>query len=283
MKEELDYSNTIFYKIYCKDDSCKELYVGHTTNFVQRKNAHKNSSTNTKSINYNLKLYDTIRKHGGWSNWNMVIIDFKDCKNHYDARATEQEYYESLNATLNSVHPLPSKSKHQIDIVNSEICNTYSIESNSSINQNKNNTNEEISYNNIIELSKYTCEYCQFKCARSYDYNRHLTTAKHKKLSCNIQVKHNKKFVCVCGKQYKYRQGLHQHKQTCPIQDSLTNYSIQQNPFGSFESFLHREILNQNNELKELIKIQTNILCESQRDTYHLQKQLLEHIHIVKK
>lgn len=42
-KVEIDYSNTIFYKIFCKDTTIKDLYVGLTTNFVQRKHAHKQS------------------------------------------------------------------------------------------------------------------------------------------------------------------------------------------------------------------------------------------------
>ena len=40
-KTEVDYSNTIIYKISCKNSSCKEMYIGYTTNFTQRKHAHK--------------------------------------------------------------------------------------------------------------------------------------------------------------------------------------------------------------------------------------------------
>ena len=35
-KVEIDYSNTIIYKIVCKDPLIKDVYVGHTTNFVQQ-------------------------------------------------------------------------------------------------------------------------------------------------------------------------------------------------------------------------------------------------------
>ena len=40
-KNPADYSETIIYKLVCKDSSIKEIYIGHTTNFVQRKNSHK--------------------------------------------------------------------------------------------------------------------------------------------------------------------------------------------------------------------------------------------------
>ena len=40
-KVDIDYSNTIIYKIHCKDSNVNEIYVGHTTNFTKRKNQHK--------------------------------------------------------------------------------------------------------------------------------------------------------------------------------------------------------------------------------------------------
>ena len=37
----MDYSNIIIYKIYCKDPSITDVYVGQTSNFAKRKCAHK--------------------------------------------------------------------------------------------------------------------------------------------------------------------------------------------------------------------------------------------------
>ena len=103
----IDYSNTVFYKIYCKDTTIKDLYVGHTTNFVQRKYAHKRSCIKETNANHHLKVYKCIREHGGWDNWKMDIIGFQDCCDHYEARKKEQNYFETLHATLNSIEPLP--------------------------------------------------------------------------------------------------------------------------------------------------------------------------------
>ena len=100
-KVEIDYSNTIIYKIICKDPLITDAYVGHTTNFVQRKYAHKQACNNIKSLCYNLKLYKTIRENGNWCNWEMTIVNFYNCKDHLEARQKEQEYFISLNATLN--------------------------------------------------------------------------------------------------------------------------------------------------------------------------------------
>ena len=65
-KIPMDYSNTIFYKIYCIDPSINELYIGHTTNFVQRKHAHKQGCNNVKNASYNCKLYQAMRENSGF-------------------------------------------------------------------------------------------------------------------------------------------------------------------------------------------------------------------------
>ena len=106
-KVEIDYSNTIIYKITCKNPAITDVYVGHTTNFVQRKHAHKQSCINNKSSNHACKLYEVIRANGGWANWQMEIINFFNCADHYAARKKEQEYFIELKATLNSIEPFP--------------------------------------------------------------------------------------------------------------------------------------------------------------------------------
>jgi hypothetical protein len=112
-KTEIDYSNTIIYKITCKDPNITDVYVGHTTNFVQRKHSHKQGCINNKSHNYKCKVYETIRNNSGWDNWNMEIINFFNCKDHYEARKKEQEYFVLLHATLNSIEPMPKPKSTQ--------------------------------------------------------------------------------------------------------------------------------------------------------------------------
>ena len=64
-KHEIDYTNTIIYKLVCIDINIKELYVGHTTNFTKRKYAHKYGCNNETSKKYNLHVYQFIRNNGG--------------------------------------------------------------------------------------------------------------------------------------------------------------------------------------------------------------------------
>ena len=154
----IDYSNTIIYKLTCKDISCNELYVGYTTNFVQRKYLHKQSCNNDSSSNYNMKLYKIIRESGGWDNWNMEIVDYVNCNDIYDARLKEKEYSILLHATLNSIQQVPK----------SIVSNTVLVEQK--------------------PKKKYYCESCKIYTASSNLLEQHKQTKKHLK-----KTKMNKK------------------------------------------------------------------------------------------
>lgn len=97
----INFSNTIFYKIVCKNLNITELYVGHTTNFRQRKNDHKSRCNNDNSNNYNSSVYRCIRENGGFENWDMIVIHRQSCIDINEAKAIERGYIESLFATLN--------------------------------------------------------------------------------------------------------------------------------------------------------------------------------------
>lgn len=112
-KTKINYSNGVIYKIVCNDLDCKDLYVGSTTNFTNRKNLHKSACTNENSKRYNLKVYKSIRANGGWNNWSMVLIEHYPCKDGNELRAKERLWYEQLNGTLNSCIPNRSQ-KEQI-------------------------------------------------------------------------------------------------------------------------------------------------------------------------
>ena len=139
-KTYIDYSNTIIYKITCKDETISDVYVGYTTNFVQRKYAHKMCCISDTTNTSNCKLYQVIRNNGGWDNWKMEIIDVITCNDMYDAKKKEKEYVVLLQANLNSVEPLPHPRR--------------------------------TSY-------RFYCEKCNFKCSKQSIYNKHLDTTKH--------------------------------------------------------------------------------------------------------
>ena len=235
-KTDIDYSNTIIYKITCKSPDVNEVYVGHTTNFVQRKYAHKQSCTNSNIANHNCKLYQVIRKHNGWDNWKMEIVNFFNCKDSYEARQKEQEYFVLLKATLNSLEPLPSpkpeEKKYYCEHCNMSCSSEYVFNI-----HNKTRKHKEIISGKRLPLSEavlmkkppgFYCKACNFKCYKDSDFKRHLATPKHQKFTKvykSLQKDNDPKYilVCECSKRYSSRMGLWKHKQKCLIAKNLTD------------------------------------------------------------
>lgn len=296
-KIKIDYSNTIFYKIYCKDTSVNDLYIGHTTNFVQRKYGHKQSCINPKSANYNCKVYETIRDNMGWENWTMEIIAFHNCDDLMAAKRQEQHYFEEYNATLNCIEPSPPRKPKKEVVAKPKkkvlYCNTCKIFLDSQQAQIKHNkrpkhlklvqqsetTSDEIP-SKQEKPDKYSCEQCNFSCSNKKDYNRHLHTAKHIKMTNNDKNTSTLPlFVCECGNQYKYRQGLHYHKKTCnklnqECTENITDsQSTQVAPVSPpVDSSLVIELLKQNQEFKAMMLEQNKRMSEQQDTIIELSK-----------
>jgi hypothetical protein len=168
-----------------------------------------------------------LRNNGGWTNWHMEIINFFNCRDHYEARQKEQEYFVLLNATLNSIEPFPiPKIKNRV-IKNESIkqefyCIKCNINcKNANLLEFHNSTKKHIK-NHIYEtthVEKYTCEICRFKCSKKGDWNRHLITGKHKRMHTMINDDNNlyyKDYMCdICNKKYNSRNGLWIHKKKC--------------------------------------------------------------------
>ena len=64
-RTKINFQNCVIYKLVCSDLKVKDLYVGHTTNFVDRKACHKSHCNNANDIYHNLKVYKFIRANGG--------------------------------------------------------------------------------------------------------------------------------------------------------------------------------------------------------------------------
>jgi hypothetical protein len=64
----------------------------------------------------------------------------------------------------------------------------------------------------------FACDLCDFKCCKQSDYDRHLETNKHKRLTETNKkepISNPKTFVCVCGNKYNHISSLAKHKRTC--------------------------------------------------------------------
>ena len=98
-----DYSKTIIYKLVHKEDyDNANIYIGSTTDFIRRKNAHKTVCCNEKSKGYNDKKYQYIRGNGGWECFNMIEVEKFPCNDGNEARAREEYWRSHFNSQLNA-------------------------------------------------------------------------------------------------------------------------------------------------------------------------------------
>jgi len=104
-----NYENGVIYKIYCLDTAITDLYVGSTCSYKKRKQSHKARCTNPKSIGYNIKLYQFIRDHGGWDNWEVAELEKYSCSSRKELIEKENEYFSLLSPTLNKNMNLGNK------------------------------------------------------------------------------------------------------------------------------------------------------------------------------
>jgi hypothetical protein len=109
-----NYENTIIYKIVCKNEDVKDVYVGSTTRFNKRRTEHKKRCNNNIYKEYNHKIYQIIRANGGWDNFEMVEIIKQPCNDRAHAHALERYYCELLNSNMNTVLPGRDKEKKKI-------------------------------------------------------------------------------------------------------------------------------------------------------------------------
>lgn len=123
-----NYQKTVIYKIYCKDANITEFYIGHTTNFISRRDTHKSSCNNEKSKKYNMKLYIYIRNNGGWDNWDMIEIEKYQCNDINEAKNRERYYIELLKSSLNYKIPNRTAKEYRIDNIQKEKDREYKKE-----------------------------------------------------------------------------------------------------------------------------------------------------------
>jgi hypothetical protein len=209
-KIKIDYGNMIFYKVYCLNPSINKIFVGHTTNMVQRKHVLKKQT----ELRY-LEMFDVINKNGGWKCWRIKEIEkYNDCKTHADILTREKYHYDILeNLILSGQHEVKKIKKEDQHV---------------GINETNNN---------------YKCEYCEYECEQKKHFQQHISTRKHHEMVTLIEMMNEykekmienvkltseksenvsspeesekKEYKCIaCGKIYKNMSGLCKHRHIC--------------------------------------------------------------------
>ena len=102
--------------------------------------------------------------------------------------------------------------------------------------------------------SEFFCEYCGYNTHYKRDYEKHLLTAKHIRMTKNDKESYNcpEKFVCHCGKIYKYRQGLFSHRKQCK-KEEVNGELLMQSSKDALNADMFMELINQNKDLQNLL------------------------------
>jgi len=109
----VNYKKSIIYKLCCKNPNITDIYVGSTTNFNRRKQAHKSICNNENAKQYNNKVYKVIRQNGGFNNWDMIQIEKYECEEKRQLHTRERYYIETLNSSLNCNIPTRTKTEYE--------------------------------------------------------------------------------------------------------------------------------------------------------------------------
>jgi hypothetical protein len=107
----------------------------------------------------------------------------------------------------------------------------------------------------------YECKKCDFKCSKKSNFERHVSTQKHKmtEIMGSVNQKRAKSantFQCgFCDKQYKEKSGLWRHKKKCKLYSKNTKIEEDVINIHLINKIISQnsEILKENNELKMII------------------------------
>ena len=99
-----DFSGSVIYKIYCKDENIKDFYIGSSKDLYDRMRVHKSMCYNENVSGYSLKIYEFIRENGDWKNFDVEIVEYYPCKNEKELKIREQYYIKKYEPTLNCLN-----------------------------------------------------------------------------------------------------------------------------------------------------------------------------------
>ena len=120
----------------------------------------------------------------------------------------------------------------------------------------------------------YICSECNFITSNKFNFNKHILTSKHLKVTNELQKNANnaKIFECDCGKVYKFRQGLFSHMKKCLNKSNVNQMvddTINGNKLFDKAESLIMEIIKENQEFKSLI-------IEQQKENKELINKMVE-------
>ena len=177
-----DYSKSTIYKIACKDPNIEEIYIGSTCNFIKRRWQHKSICNNPNDKHYNQYVYQFIREHGGWENWDVYIIEKFSCTSKMQKEQVERGWVEELKSTLNKNVPANHQTGDVLDKIKQAKRKQYEMDKDKTLERVK-----AYSESHKVEIHEYIqrtvhCPYCNhhINLANRAQHNRttiHITNS----------------------------------------------------------------------------------------------------------
>ena len=102
----------------------------------------------------------------------------------------------------------------------------------------------------------FVCELCDYTSSKKCDFNKHLTTRKHKNASDMLgnasQKVDERNFICNCGKSYTHDSSYYRHKKSCIIKNE-NNIEINEVSNEPTDKELILMLIKENSELKNMM------------------------------
>jgi hypothetical protein len=129
----------------------------------------------------------------------------------------------------------------------------------------------------------FNCSICYYSTSRKSQYDRHITTDKHKnalngtKMVQNgtnlVPKSSNNYYHCSCGNVYKYTSGYYRHKKLC---NNINKEELKEDDITEYKSFNHDDLKS---IVLDIVKNHSELQkqnVELQKQNVELQKQMLE-------
>jgi len=112
---------------------------------------------------------------------------------------------------------------------------------------------------NAKTANKFYCENCYFKCSKLSNYNTHILTPKHKRLTNpnykNAKNADTKIYKCDCGKEYKHHSSLCKHKNKCNYKDKNDIVIVKDDDNINYKELVMKLVINNQDMQKENQKL----------------------------
>ena len=127
---------------------------------------------------------------------------------------------------------------------------------------------------------EFHCELCNFKCSHKRDYNRHLSTAKHKWKSDgnNGNKKSAQVFQCdICDKRFKTNSGLWKHAQKCrqTMMNVVVSTTNESSDIDKRDEIIER-LVSSSDEMKTMFQLLLEKYHESQIQNQELMNKMID-------